>query len=74
MAQPKSEERLDTKAHFSTSRNQLHVKYARQKSDKIQQFVRFSFRARRNRNFWCIWSSGKQANQTNWQKNTGSYW
>ena len=29
MAQPKSEERLDTKAHFSTSRNQLQVTYAR---------------------------------------------
>ena len=25
MAQPKSEERLDTKAYFSTSRNQLQV-------------------------------------------------
>ena len=31
------------------------------------------FCARRNRNLWCLWSSSFKANQTDWQKNTGSY-
>ena len=41
----------------------------RQKSGKMQQFVRkLSFCAHRNRNLWRLWSSSHQANQTDWQK------
>ena len=44
------------------------------KAEKIKKFVKkIPFCAHRNWNIWHLWSSSLQTNQTDWQKNTGSY-